>query len=675
MVNGELSGLRWQDLSAEAGTLSADYAADNNSAFNTRVELSGLRWREIDLDALAVSASGDTERVQATLQSTGDVQTQLDAAASRHEESWRGQLAPAQVRTGDMTWSLAEPVALTWSPERLLQIAAHCWRNDAARVCPGDWTVGRAGRGSIELAGDLSQLSRLLPPDTELDGELRAEGQVSWRDSAPLRADINVEVQPLVLSRVLGEGERQQVRWSRATATASLRDGALSARAAVHGDTEPPKLVLDIALPAGRDGALQGSLVADGLRLGALTGLVPGVAATDGTLNGRLRLTGSADRPRLEGTLALDDGLLKMTGNPTRLENLDLELQARGDSARLSGTGSLGGGELVIEGDLITEPAPRLTLRLRGSDNNILYPPSADLRASHELQAIVTSGRLSVTGDITIHDGVLEYEQLPDHGVALSADVVRVDEVGSDTADAAPLALDMDVRVRIQEDFRLQGPQLEAALSGDLRLIGKPREPLQVFGSLQTAGGTASAYERTLEIKRGVVSFSGPPDNPNLDLRAQRRISGSNIIAGLHVHGDLGSDLALEVYSEPPMSQSEAMSYLIWGRPPDSGNTGDGTALALSLAGTVVNRSGLVSTINEVPGISNVSFGAEGSEEDTAATVSGYVGERLYLSYGIGIYEPVNVLTARFFLRTRLWLEVVSRLENSLDLYYSFDLD
>lgn len=674
-LDGELSGLRWRELNADAGTVSADYAADKSSAFNTRVELSGVRWREIDLDALTVSASGDTERVQATLHSTGDMQAQLDAAASRHEDGWQGQLAPAQVRTGNMTWSLAEPVALALSADRDLHIGAHCWHHAAARLCPGEWAVGRAGRGSIELAGDLSQLSRLLPPDTELDGELQAEGQVSWNDSAPLRADINIEVQPLVLTRVLGEGERQQIRWSRATATASLRDGALSAQAAVHRDAEPPKLVLDIALPTDRDGALHGSLVADGLRLGALTGLVPGVGATGGTLNGRLRLTGSARRPRLEGTLALDDGLLKMTGNPTLLENLDLELRARGDSARLSGTGRLGGGELLVEGDLITEPAPHLTLRLRGSDNNILYPPSADLRASHELQASVTSGRLSVSGDITIHDGVLEYAQLPDHGVPLSADVVRVDEVGSDIADAAPLAVDMDVRVRIQEDFRLQGPQLEAALSGNLRLIGKPREPLQVFGSLQTAGGTASAYERTLEIKRGVVSFSGPPDNPNLDLRAQRRISGSNITAGLHVHGDLGSDLALDVYSDPPMSQSEAMSYLIWGRPPDSGNTGDGTALALSLAGTVVNRSGLVSTINEVPGISNVSFGAEGSEADTAATVSGYVGERLYLSYGIGIYEPVNVLTARFFLRTRLWLEVVSRLENSLDLYYSFDLD
>ena len=89
----------------------------------------------------------------------------------------------------------------------------------------------------------------------------------------------------------------------------------------------------------------------------------------------------------------------------------------------------------------------------------------------------------------------------------------------------------------------------------------------------------------------------------------------------------------------------------------------------------MVNRSTLVSELNRVPGLSNVAFGAQGGESDTAATVSGYLGERLYLSYGIGLYEPINVLTARFYLRARLWVEVISSLENSLDLYYSFDRD
>ena len=93
------------------------------------------------------------------------------------------------------------------------------------------------------------------------------------------------------------------------------------------------------------------------------------------------------------------------------------------------------------------------------------------------------------------------------------------------------------------------------------------------------------------------------------------------------------------------------------------------------MGASAVNQSGFTDSLNKIPGVSNIGFGAEGSDDETAATVSGYIGERIYLSYGVGLYEPVNTLTARLYLQTRLWLEVVSGLENSVDLYYRFDID
>ncbi|MFV0278104.1 MAG: translocation/assembly module TamB domain-containing protein, partial [Parahaliea sp.] len=147
------------------------------------------------------------------------------------------------------------------------------------------------------------------------------------------------------------------------------------------------------------------------------------------------------------------------------------------------------------------------------------------------------------------------------------------------------------------------------------------------------------------------------------------------ITAGVHISGTLEA-ATLKVYTNPPMPEVEALSYLTRGRGLDSGAGGaDSTALALSLGTGLLNRSALVENLNRVPGLSGVEFGAEGSNDKTAATVSGYIGERIYLSYGVGLYEPVNVLTARLYLRTRLWLEVVSRLESSVDVYYSFDIN
>jgi autotransporter translocation and assembly factor TamB len=211
-------------------------------------------------------------------------------------------------------------------------------------------------------------------------------------------------------------------------------------------------------------------------------------------------------------------------------------------------------------------------------------------------------------------------------------------------------------------------------VGGDLRLQQAPQQPMQLFGNLNVIGGEVRAYGQRLEVKQGTIGFTGDVDNPELNLRAGRDIPLERIRVGVAMTGTLEEPL-LEIYSDPAMTQTAALSWLLRGRGPDSGAGADGTAMAVSLGAGVLNQSGVVTGINRLPGLSNVEFGAEGSEDDTAATVSGYIGERIYVSYGVGIYEPINVLTARLYLQARLWLEVVSRLENSADIYYSFDID
>ncbi|MBP9046477.1 MAG: translocation/assembly module TamB domain-containing protein, partial [Moraxellaceae bacterium] len=44
----------------------------------------------------------------------------------------------------------------------------------------------------------------------------------------------------------------------------------------------------------------------------------------------------------------------------------------------------------------------------------------------------------------------------------------------------------------------------------------------------------------------------------------------------------------------------------------------------------------------------------------------------LYLSYGVGVFTPVNTITMRYQIRPRLYLEAVSALENAIDLFYNF---
>ncbi|MBP6723946.1 MAG: translocation/assembly module TamB domain-containing protein, partial [Halioglobus sp.] len=390
--------------------------------------------------------------------------------------------------------------------------------------------------------------------------------------------------------------------------------------------------------------------------------------------DGSLRLAGTTEQPRAEGSITLADGRFVLVDNPTVLEQFELQFGARGEEVAVKGRGVLGGGPLAVSGTLQRQPW-RLALAIEGDHHEILLPPYTQMLVSQRLDVALTEDLLDVKGDIAVHEGSLLHQELPQEGVKLSDDVVEVDLVG--TAADPRLALDtsMNIGLLIEDKFKIVGDMVNATVGGELQLSQSRRKPLQVFGNLNVIGGELRAYQQRLRIQRGTISFAGTPENPDLDLRAQREIPGDRVVVGLQLQGSL-KQAKLEVFSDPVMSHGETMSYLVRGRGLDSGADADGVAMALSLGTGLVNRSAVITELNRIPGISNLAFGSEGSNEsDTAATVGGYIGERLYLSYGLGIYEPINVLTARLYLQTRLWLEVVSRLENSVDLYYSFDIE
>ncbi|MCB1845259.1 MAG: translocation/assembly module TamB domain-containing protein, partial [Halioglobus sp.] len=672
-LDAELADVHYNAVQVAAGSLQAQLDRTANDAFSGRLHLTRVAWQAQSLDALTVSVQGDAENQRLQLDSSGFVTGALQLSGARQDTLWEGNLAATALQFGEQRWTLGNPVALR-AVDGSLEIAGHCWRHAWARVCPGNWQLGRSGGGDMEFDGDLALLAPLLPQRSALDGKLAASTALRWTDAGELSGTATLRAGPLSVTERLPEGERVELRARSLHADARYAEGELALQASLLPDSGG-ELTLDLRMPPAPDAPLSGELRIDNMLLAGFDALLPQLADLEGRVDGLLRLSGSAAQPLTHGRLRISDGMLALPASPTRLGALDMQIDAAGDSLSLNATATLGDGPVSLRGEVTSAPQMQWRLQLRGDNNQLLYPPSTMLQLSPSLDITGSGERVSVEGEVVVHSGELRIQQLPEGGVELSADVVQVDSSGQVLNETSPLAIDSNVRVRVEDGFRLTGDMLDTALAGELQLRRRSREPLQVFGSLETTGGYVTAYERVLQIQRGVVSFSGAPDNPLLDLRAERRISGENITAGIHVHGELARDLALDVYADPPMSQGDAMSYLIWGRSLDSGTNTDGAVLALSLASGVVNRSSLVRNINRVPGISNVTFGAQGSEADAAATVSGYIGEKLYLSYGFGLYEPVNVLTARLFLQTRLWLEVVSRLENSLDLYYSFDID
>ncbi len=675
-ITGLLLDLEWQGLKIANGRIDGNYRLGEAGSFSLDVAFADLAMDDIDLDTMQLSARGNSVTQIVSLRSRGDVDGLLEVAGKAGiGGAWTGQLAATTLQTREGDWYLGEPVAIDFSPSPArLRLAAHCWQFQQSRICPGEALLGEEGRASLALEGDLLAITAFLPEYLQLEGAVTGQFAASWMPGQAVVVDGEAQGRDILVTRNFGRGESGSVGWQRIDATIHSGAQGLSLNTGVYiGDM---RIVdLDLRLPEDRNQPLSGTLDIRGLQLASLASFAPTMSVLEGELTGNLQLEGTINQPLAQGVLHLSGGHLALLGNPTELRQLELQLDTRGDKTGVHGHGLLGGGQLTVTGNLLSQPEWRLELAIEGDRHEILLPPYTRMRVSEKLGMIATTGLLDLNGDIVVHEGSLEHEQLPEGGVTLSDDVVEVDLGGNVIDERAPFDISMNVGLLIKDKFRILGDMVNATVGGNLQLRQEPRHPLQVFGNLNVIGGELRAYQQHLRIQRGTVSFAGTPENPELDVRAQREISTDKVVVGLQLQGTLNQPV-LEVFSEPVMSRGEAMSYLVRGRGLDSGAGADGVAMALSLGTGLVNQTPLVTELNRLPGISNLAFGAEGSTEtDTAATVGGYIGERLYLSYGMGIYEPINVLTARLYLQTRLWLEVVSRLENSVDLYYSFDIE
>jgi translocation and assembly module TamB len=107
-------------------------------------------------------------------------------------------------------------------------------------------------------------------------------------------------------------------------------------------------------------------------------------------------------------------------------------------------------------------------------------------------------------------------------------------------------------------------------LKGDLKVVQDSRG-LGLNGQMNIPSGRFHAYGQDLIVRKGELFFSGPPDQPLLNIEAIRNPDATedDVTAGFTCHRE-AIQPKLEVFSDPAMSQQEALSYLLRGQGLDS---------------------------------------------------------------------------------------------------------
>src|SRR5690606_34980139 len=268
--------------------------------------------------------------------------------------------------------------------------------------------------------------------------------------------------------------------------------------------------------------------------------------------------------------------------------------------------------------------------------------------------------RVTVKGQVRIPEADINLQEMPSGtggGAKVSSDVVVVDAETQEEAQAEALPVYADVTIILGEKVELAGFGLVSQVAGQLAVRERPGEPTAGSGEIRV-GGTYKAYGQDLTIEQGSLLFANTPlDNPNLRITATRQVG--DVKAGLRVTGNAKSPV-LTVFSNPEMGQADALSYLVAGKPLDEIGQGEGEGDAVQTAARSLGTAAgglLAKNLGKRLGVDEIGIKDDEMIGGSAFTIGQYLSPRLFLGYGVGLFEPGEVVTLRYSLTKALSLQ------------------
>lgn len=633
------------------------------------LNLRGIRIGDTYLGQLQADAQGDRRRQALELELQGPLlQLALAVDGTLSEQGdWRGRVGSSRIQSGGQDWQLQQPASLERLASGRLSLGAHCWRSGDASLCGGQQRLAPQPSLDYRLENfPLASLRPWLPDDFAWQGHLNGQLKLDLPDSGPSGRILLDAGSGTLRIHQPDEDEWLDFPYDSLRLDSTLRPQRVDTELR-FASSRLGELSLQAQIdPRPANKPVSGEFRLSGFDLAVLRPFVPMVERLEGQLLGSGSISGPLLAPQVNGQLRLEGGELAGGDLPMSLERLQLQALIAGEQLQLTGTWNSGEhGRGNLRGGLDWREGLAGDLSLQGQRLPLIVEPYARLEVEPDLSLQLRQQKLAVRGKVGIPRGQITVRELPPTTVKVSGDARMAGQEPASGDDALGIAMDVDVEVG-QDKLAFSGFGLTADLRGRVH-IG---DDLDTRGELELVDGRYRAYGQRLTIRRARLLFAGPIDQPFLDVEAIRRVD--NVVAGLRLSGN-AEQPSTTIFSEPAMSQEQALSYLVLGRPLGQGGGDDNmlgqAALALGLAGSASLTTSLA---NEL-GIQDFQLDTEGSGITTSVVASGAITDRLSLRYGVGVFEPANTIALRYQLSRKLYLEAASGLASSLDLFYRRD--
>lgn len=717
-----------------AGTRVASFRAKGvylNNSNMVQIDATGIESGAENpqrIDSISIAAQGTPAEHRLTLAiraPLAELDLELGGAVQFEEPlQWTGSMRNGHILSDLGEWRLEDSQSLTVSAAAV-SLSSQCWLQAQSSLClDANWANTGAITANAQLNDyPLSHFNSPIPGEQgsqsgsailpQLPLGSRAEGNLNAQFSATgslsedptelaLRFNINagegrlqvepalpdvdeltaVETEPLELQTFYWrnaeiDGSRIDNEWQIVSTLDFYQPNLADSGMSVQGNA-------DAQLTMFADQSLDGRMTLAFDDLSWIEAFLPSLQNTKGQLQGLMLLSGTLETPQFGGNLALNNASVDVPGLGLELRDITSDITSDANQTlAIKGSATSGDGSLQFNSTITTPLSPERSFEISIDGNNFTVANDAEilLKISPALQIRGSTENLNITGTLDLPVVDVQLTELPESAIDVSTDTVIVDN-GPQTPPVHNAALadrgilggmnmTAEVTIKLGDEARFRGFGLDAQLAGALDITQRETGSPLTYGELTVVEGFYATYGRRLDIEHGKLLFFGSMGNPALDIRAVRQ--AEDIKAGVQMNGTL-RNIRSQLFSTPTLPDSDILAVLITGKPFAEMGNQDSNALAGAITSLGINQGkSFTNQVRSQLGLDTLAINSTGETNNSSLTLGKYLTPKIFIRYGVGLFETESTLAVDYSISDRIKLEAKSGSSQSVDIKYTVE--
>jgi translocation and assembly module TamB len=283
---------------------------------------------------------------------------------------------------------------------------------------------------------------------------------------------------------------------------------------------------------------------------------------SSGTVLLNAAVTGSTDKPVINGRLQLQNASFQMLDLPNGLSNGNGVIQFNGTEALIQNlTGETGGGKVTVAG-YASYGGPEMQFRVQATAGRVHVEASdsVTITADARVNLAGSASRSLLSGSVTIQDVALHSHS--DVGSILASAATPPSSDSPSTGLMAGMRFDVKIETAPGVQFHT-GLTQNLQADANLTLRGTLDHP-GMLGRVAVSSGQVLFFGTKYTIDQGTVSFFNPQKiDPILNVDLATSVQGVDV--SINVSGHM-ERMKLSYRSDPPMQFSDLVSLLASGK-------------------------------------------------------------------------------------------------------------